>query len=175
MDNQPKDPDEKEALLIMLTDEFMQYSKHDPQKFIAIDMLFEELAGRMDHKQLWVVDELLALLRTVGRGTVIDALRALDSIGLGDFVVGRRGQPSRFQWKFDAHSVTDALEASKFQGATSRQSGGSLSVQSKAQTLLSHHFRLRPDLTVELQLPVDLSSTEAARLADFVRTLPFAP
>ncbi|MGH9344687.1 MAG: hypothetical protein ACRD19_13120, partial [Terriglobia bacterium] len=34
-------------------------------------------------------------------------------------------------------------------------------------------FPLRPNLKVELELPIDLSFMEASRLADFIKTLPF--
>jgi hypothetical protein len=38
---------------------------------------------------------------------------------------------------------------------------------------LTHTFRLRPDLPVSFVLPIDLTTSEAARLADFIKTLPF--
>jgi hypothetical protein len=38
---------------------------------------------------------------------------------------------------------------------------------------IEHRFKLRPDLTVRLSLPGDLTRKEAERLADFVHTLPF--
>jgi hypothetical protein len=36
-----------------------------------------------------------------------------------------------------------------------------------------HTFQLRSNLTVSFRLPSDLRPTEAGRLADFIRTLPF--
>lgn len=38
---------------------------------------------------------------------------------------------------------------------------------------LKHIFHLRPEVQVAFELPLDLSSGEAERLADFIRTLPF--
>jgi hypothetical protein len=38
---------------------------------------------------------------------------------------------------------------------------------------LIHSFRLRPDFTVSVELPVNLSEKEAERLADFMLCLPF--
>ncbi len=40
--------------------------------------------------------------------------------------------------------------------------------------VLRHNYNLRPDFQVTIPLPVDLTHSEAARLADFVRTLPFS-
>lgn len=37
----------------------------------------------------------------------------------------------------------------------------------------THGFQLRPDLLVSFRLPADLTTPEAARLADFIKTLPF--
>ena len=37
-----------------------------------------------------------------------------------------------------------------------------------------HTFRLRPDLVVVLELPLNITTQEAQRLADFIKTLPFA-
>ena len=39
--------------------------------------------------------------------------------------------------------------------------------------LLPHDYRLRADLTVRLSLPSNLTSSEAHRLAEFIKTLPF--
>ena len=38
---------------------------------------------------------------------------------------------------------------------------------------LSHSFHLRPDLTLEIDLPADLTPKEAQRIARFVEALPF--
>ena len=38
---------------------------------------------------------------------------------------------------------------------------------------IKHIYRLRGNYTVKLRLPLDLTPTEAGRLADFIRTLPF--
>jgi hypothetical protein len=38
---------------------------------------------------------------------------------------------------------------------------------------ITHSFHLRPDLTLEFELPVDLTPQDAQRIARFVETLPF--
>ena len=39
---------------------------------------------------------------------------------------------------------------------------------------VSHPFRLRPEKTISLTLPTDLTPQEAQRLSDFVKTLPLS-
>lgn len=39
--------------------------------------------------------------------------------------------------------------------------------------LIEHKFPLRPDLTVHMTLPADLTVSDAARIATWVRTLAF--
>ena len=39
--------------------------------------------------------------------------------------------------------------------------------------MLKHIYRLRGDYVVKLRLPMDLTQTEANRLADYIKTLPF--
>jgi hypothetical protein len=39
---------------------------------------------------------------------------------------------------------------------------------------MTHSFHLRPDLTLELDLPANLTEHEATKIARFVRALPFA-
>ena len=40
---------------------------------------------------------------------------------------------------------------------------------------IKHNFRLREDLSVKFRLPSDLTMTEAVRLAEYIKTLPFGP
>ncbi len=39
---------------------------------------------------------------------------------------------------------------------------------------LRHAYRLRQDLMINLELPANLTTKEATRLAEFIKTLPFA-
>lgn len=44
----------------------------------------------------------------ISRGEAVALARALEQAGCGEFVVGRRGQPSRFQWGFSCISLGQA-------------------------------------------------------------------
>jgi hypothetical protein len=45
--------------------------------------------------------------------------------------------------------------------------------ETAAVRLVTYHLPLRPDLIVQLQLPVDLTPGDAARVAAFVKSLVF--
>ena len=45
--------------------------------------------------------------------------------------------------------------------------------KTRGNSLFKHTFRLRPDQSVTVELPADLTSQEAARMARFIETLPF--
>lgn len=44
----------------------------------------------------------------VSRGEAVALARALDQAGCGQFIVGRRGQPSRFEWAYSCISLGQA-------------------------------------------------------------------
>lgn len=105
----------------------------------------------------------------------IQLFRALQEIGCGDFVVGRRKMKTRFKWdRQGAIPVAKAffgepieiIEESE-QGAESNRTGATNPNSYK------HKFLLRPDLTIEVMLPLDITKEEANRLADFIRSIPF--
>jgi hypothetical protein len=105
------------------------------------------------------------------RGEVIGAFRALESVGCGKYVEGRHGWPSRFVW------VTKSLHVSAVakgqEELVSDTSANDNSDISEDIEFIEHSFVLRPDLPVSFELPVDLTETEASRIAAFIKTLPF--
>ncbi|KAF2989430.1 hypothetical protein OGR47_13460 [Methylocystis sp. MJC1] len=98
----------------------------------------------------------------------------MEEIGVGLYKVGRRGGKSRVEWRFRIDSVgqvargdsTDLLE----KGMTPEDEDENAD---ETDGFLSHRFRLRLDETITINLPADLTQSEADRLANFVRTLPF--
>jgi hypothetical protein len=69
--------------------------------------LFDWLASRS--KDMWTtsIDTLTRKL-DVYRGEAVSLARALEEAGCGEFVVGRRGAPSRFKWEFSTISLGKA-------------------------------------------------------------------
>ena len=121
--------------------------------------------------------------------------KQLQEANVGRFVAGRRGRPSRVEWRADpravaavlaqADSVTRAdeaewadseepLPARKRSSSTSqRQASPSTPdfASAEPEDEDQHLFRIRPDRQVHISLPMDLTQGEAARLADFMRAL----
>jgi hypothetical protein len=74
-------------------------------------------------------------------------------------------------------------KASKKSGRRSKKSGRAAAPEPAAAAApkarrsssgtLTHHFWLRPGLEINLELPADLSSDEAQRLASVIQSLPF--
>ena len=95
----------------------------------------------------------------MSRCELITTLRAFTQAGCGRFMVGRHGQPSRFIWGAAPTAFLAALRP-----ASPSPSGDT--------GIFGHAFRLRPGLVLALNLPADLTPSEAERLARFVQTLP---
>lgn len=115
------------------------------------------------------------------RVEIVALMKGLQEANCGRFIVGRRGSPSRFVWSVSLRSVglaatsgSDHVECIGID-AEERDSGNANEEQTEFDhdSSITHSFILRPDYRVELRLPADLTSREAARLADFLRTLPF--
>ncbi len=140
------------------------YSKDEPLRTIA-----DELASRTRSTRTTSVDRTME--RTgLDRATVIDVFRRLEQLDLGKFVVGRRGQPSRIEWRYRLQDVGQAAtgELTEIEEADrlEEEEGG-------PARMTRHSFQLRPEAAIALELPSDLTQLEAKRLAEFIKTLPF--
>jgi hypothetical protein len=136
----------KSPLFRTLIDFLAQQDKDD--KYVTVDAL--EL--RMSKAGL-----------SVTRTDVIRMLQALHGCDCGWFTVGRRGQVSRFWFNVSCTQLGKEVSGK----------GMPASPASSPPAMLTHKFRLRPDLEISLYLPSDLSKKEIGRIADFLQTLPF--
>lgn len=113
-------------------------------------------------KEQLEVDTLLEYAQEAGqdmkRDQVIRLFKKLEKTGYGQYVVGRRGQPTRLEWNEQANE---------------RDENSGLLQNTAMAPLIDHKFFLRPTFEVSLQLPIDLTLEEAERLSNFVKTLPF--
>jgi hypothetical protein len=137
--------------------------------------IFDYFSSRTKNSSTTKIDRLLQLLYQRGqspsRSEVISYFRQLEDAGCGQYVEGRRGHPSRFEWFVNLTTVGQAAA-----GSTTKVEGlldESDEIEDLYSNLLSHEYRLRPDLLVKFELPQDLSISEASRLAEFIKTLPF--
>lgn len=133
----------------------------------------DHCAQRTNNQSETKVDRVLVVLRDKGhdipRGDIIEVFRALADLGCGEFVTGRRGWPSRFVWSAGMVSIARAAagEPPKIEEIPDEQA-----TDESTDATLTHSFHLRPETPVSFQLPVDLTKSEAERLAGFIRTLP---
>ena len=151
--------------------------------------LTQALGEATDINGVATVDSILHIAQktapNITRGDVVQFLQIMEDTGqgAGRFVVGRRGQKSRFEW-FPRVIADLKLWRSKLLGSpadpelaignqgTLAQNRNPPLGASPDHEKLYHRFNLRPDFQIELVLPTDFTSREAERLAGFVKSLP---
>jgi hypothetical protein len=137
--------------------------------------VLDHLASRERNWATTTVDRIYANVSSDGAGVsradIVRVFRELEACRCGEFKAGRRKWPSRFEWSVEMVGVGQAAaqETDKVEQISEddRRDVSDTNV-------LKHSFRLRRDLTVVFELPSDLSQTEALRLADFIKTVPFS-
>ena len=149
----------------------------------ARDVL-DHLARRERNWSEVTVDRLASNVWSEGsdasRPEIIQVLRTLEDVGCGRFVVGRGGHRSRFQWYVGMVAVgrhaagqPAVIEEVGPETPSEEDEQANEDLPSDEIRDLTHGFQLRPDLLISFKLPADMSPGEAARLADFIKTLPF--
>lgn len=141
---------------------------------------FDHFARRQNNSAKTTVDRLHTALRTSGhevsRRDVIELFKVLQEARCGRFVIGRRGQPSRFEWTVGLTDVgrVAAGEQVKVEKITAAETADFDNNGADASELVEHRYRLRADLELTVALPMDLTPAEADRLACFIKTLPLS-
>lgn len=127
------------------------------------------------------------------RGPIIEFFRHLAGLKWGYFKIGRKNHKSRFESPYSLKLIAllaqdtldhdgDGLPPEHTRTNANGSPDGdevsdgedARSMHGEAITDLSHSFRLRPDYLVNIVLPADFTGTEASRLAEFVKSLPFS-
>lgn len=104
------------------------------------------------------------------KSEIIDAFRILELAKCGKYIEGRHGHQSRFAWDIDTldlAKITNVKEES-----LSNQAASDL-LAFVDDNFIEHQFVLRPDLTISIDLPADLTRQESIRLSKFVESLSF--
>jgi hypothetical protein len=69
----------------------------------SVRLLIDHFGSRQRNQTVSPVDTLERALDAAGtpltRNLVIEGLRRLDDLGVGRFIPGRKGHPTRFEWK----------------------------------------------------------------------------
>lgn len=108
----------------------------------------------------------------VTRRDITGFFKLLEEYGAGEFIEGRRGHPSRFRWSVDSINVT-TMDVPHVPQIHVEQPVRYQEQPAHVPTLIAHRYQLRADLAIALQLPSDLTPTEAHRLSQFIQSLPF--
>lgn len=115
---------------------------------------------------------------SLSRSELVFAFRQLEAIGVGRFIVGRRGSTSRFETNRPPAEIAGVAkgERAELGGAQEEEEtfpdSSESSASSGAETALRHVWVLRPSPLVKIEIPYDITSAEAERLIAFVKSLP---
>jgi hypothetical protein len=112
----------------------------------------------------------------VSRTFVVQAMKELDRLGFGKFVVGRRGNQSRMIWNVGLGDLGRCAQGKDVNFNAPEPLQGSSEEADLANAEMKeilHFYQLRPDLRISFRLPSDLTPVEAKRVADFILSLSF--
>lgn len=142
---------------------------------------FEFLASYVKSRWITRADDLVNAGKC-SYPNAVTVLRELAELGLGTFVVGRRGRRTRLEWNrhpaTTAKAVLDptatALPSSIHDDDESILDEESADFEDAGRKTFIDEYKLRHDFVVKVLLPADLTRDEATRLADHVRTMYFS-
>jgi hypothetical protein len=118
----------------------------------------------------------------IAKPQVIKVFKQFHELGCGRLLYGRRGARTRLRWFYSLRSLGKAargeashLDEINFDDAAEiRTKGIGGRVSGGLSGGIEYRFPLRPDLTLTVRLPEDLTGKEAERFATFIQSLPFA-
>lgn len=104
----------------------------------------------------------------------IKTFKVLDEMGVGNFVVGRKGHDTRMIWKYDSRSVGKVgIRKSLTLLPLSKADAGDYDGPKLHEQIIKHEFFLRPNYLLKLELPADFNNKDLNRLTKWLGTLPF--
>lgn len=133
---------------------------------------FDYLASRKRFPADLTLDDASRALPKVSKPDLIAIFRDLDALGLAEFRMGRRGFKTRLTWIARPADVASAWRGELQEVAIGDDSDEDSILES--EDFVEHVYQLRRELQVRLELPADLTEKEAAKLARWIETLPFA-
>lgn len=100
----------------------------------------------------------------------------LQPLGLGDIIVGRKGQPTRFMWHGHYKDVVKDVAQADGERVLELPDDTANTVvpkylSSPQPTMRSCSFPIRQGLEISFNLPIDLTQNEAERFGMFVKSM----
>lgn len=128
--------------------------------------------GRWETSTTRICVHLMNAGHDLKRSQVTAAFKKLQSLGLGTFVTGRKGWESRFVFAERVTVIARLLAGEEIDVIEHDLKEEDAQVFPE---FIEHSFALRPDFTLNIELPGDLTEFEAKRLAQFFGCLAFQP
>lgn len=140
--------------------------------FTAAEIICEYLTYSSKHYQINSVQHFVDETHS-DYYDVVSFLKFLDKLGLGNFIVGRKGKDSRIEWKFCPMQIGQFAKGKiptigKVSKDLDLYDGGD-----KKLGVIPHSFFLRPDFQVKVELPEDFNETDVNRFHNWLTTIPF--
>ncbi|WP_371396439.1 hypothetical protein [Fretibacter rubidus] len=108
----------------------------------------------------------------------VDAFKSLEACEVGNFIVGRKGKESRFDWYYDPVSValvgsSDMMELDPDYLEPVHANAIIDDGMIESINEIEHTFRLRENYMLLVNLPEDFDKSDLVRLKRWLDTLPF--
>ena len=143
-------------------------------EFVASDARLRQAIRGVDFSMSFIEEPSLSAdelqLMELDRSESIEVLKRLAALGLGDYIQGRRGKPTRLDFKIGEEVYDELIRRveERFDHSNVQQRFKPI-----AASGVSHSFWLRSDFEVRLRLPEDFSTHDAQRFSRWLETIPF--
>lgn len=142
---------------------------------VAVKAICDHMAERANNQTETLLHRMIKHLQTDGhdfrRSEVISAFRELEGAECGRYIEGRRGWKSRFVWSVRSKLVAGAISGDET--IEDLEEDEEAVEEDLENRMIEHVYVLRPDLTVTIELPADLTRQESRRVSQFVDSLSF--
>lgn len=142
------------------------------EKNLTVNEFMEYLASRQRHASEMTVEKAMKAIPGATRAEVIQMFKSLETLGIGDWLLGRHGKKTRFEWKAYPGDVAKAW-AGEIDGIPLEAKGTDFEDQEEEPDFVEHKLQLRRNIEISLSLPVDLSDKEASKIARWIENLAF--
>jgi hypothetical protein len=132
--------------------------------------ILDHLASRSNNANETKVDR-LSDVTGLSRSRIVEFMRQLEQLGLGEFIVGRKGGRSRFRWQVGLVSVGQVASKESDEISTEAPEEVSEDEMELASDAVTYEVPLRADMKARITVPSNITKVETIRLSNFIRGL----